>query len=106
MERIEKEMRVQLHLKRLEVRVRELRFELQGAFAAFAIASVVIVGITRQGDQHVDAHPLTEIGDYEPAHACKREWFARAVAPIQPKQDVAERSEEHAEQNTNRQVQQ
>src|SRR5262249_21377796 len=60
MERVEKKMRVELHLQRSELRLRQLRLQLRGSELALLVAMVIIEGVAREEDRPVDQTPPGE----------------------------------------------
>jgi hypothetical protein len=63
---VEEKMRVELHLERLELRLRELRFELRGAHLALAIAFVVADGVARAERRRIDEQVNVKLAHQAP----------------------------------------
>src|SRR5262245_11089970 len=60
MKRVEEKMRVELHLQRRKLRLRQLRLQLRGPDLALLVAMVIIEGVARKEDRPVDQAPPGE----------------------------------------------
>src|SRR5882724_422948 len=104
MKGVEKEMRVQLHLQSLQLRLRKLRFQPQRSEFARLEAPVITEGIRDERNQQIHSHAFAKVPYYKPGHSLKGERLAHCPIPVQPDNYVANCGESDTQQDAERKM--
>lgn len=98
MERVEEKVRVKLHLESLQLRLRELCFQLRGAKFSLPVSLVITVSIGKKHDEQINAHALRVIADGEAQGICEHVCAPHITANTQIDDDVADDAGDKNEQ--------